>query len=349
MSYTIKEQVRSGLPQVGNGPYNQVHAHSTGNPSSTVQNEADYMNSKDINSGFYTHVVGNGKVIHVGKVGRGAWDVGNRFNNNTYAAVELIESHKTQEEFNKDYKIYVELLIDLAKQGGITQTLDTASTAGIKTHRWTTDTTNTYGGHIDPYPYLAKWGISKAQFKKDIENGKATSPKPSAKPSKPATSKPSPKPTYKEENFSTKQITDTGLNIRKEPNTKSSIVGTLAKGFVFTPTKIVKNGESVEGYTTWCKYSNGWVSMAYTTPYKTTSKPKPTPKPTLKGSNLPNSGSYKVPAGMNIRSGAGTGYSIVGSYSKGETFNYDKKVTANGYVWLSYVSYSGERRYVAVV
>lgn len=71
----IEKQIRSGLPQVGSAPYGQVHAHSTGNYNSTAQNEADYMQTKDINSGFYTHVVGNGRIIQVGNTNRGAWDV----------------------------------------------------------------------------------------------------------------------------------------------------------------------------------------------------------------------------------------------------------------------------------
>lgn len=80
------------------------------------------------------------------------------------------------------------------------------------------------------------------------------------------------------------------------------------------------------------------------------SKPKPkTPAKKLKGENLPNKGYYKVGVATNIRSGASTTASIIGSYSKGQGFNYDSKKIANGYVWLSYISYSGVRRYVAVV
>ena len=96
MPYTVEKKIRAGLPQVGSAPYRQVHAHSTGNPKSTADGEANFMNTKDINSGFYTHVVGNGKVIQVGEVGRGAWDVGGGWNSETYAAVELIESHKSK-------------------------------------------------------------------------------------------------------------------------------------------------------------------------------------------------------------------------------------------------------------
>ena len=164
--------MRYDTPQVGYAPYRQVHAHSTGNPNSTAQNEADYMQRKDLNSGYFTHVVGNGKIIQTAPTNRGAWDVGGGWNAETYAAVELIESHANKDEFMTDYKIYVGLLRDLAKQAGIPITLDTGDLAGIKTHAYcTANQPNNNSDHIDPYPYLAKWGISKEQFKKDIESG----------------------------------------------------------------------------------------------------------------------------------------------------------------------------------
>ena len=167
--------MRTDTPQVGYAPYRQVHAHSTGNRNSTAQNEADYMARKDLNSGFYTHVVGNGRIIQTAPINRGAWDVGGGWNNETYAAVELIESHKTKNEFMRDYKIYVGLLRDLAKQAGIPTTLDTGDLAGIKTHAYcTAHQPYNNSDHIDPYPYLQRWGISKEQFKKDVEKGIST-------------------------------------------------------------------------------------------------------------------------------------------------------------------------------
>ena len=167
--------MRNDTPQVGRPPYRQVHAHSTGNRGSTAQNEYDYMMRKDLNSGFYTHVVGNGRVIQTAPVNRGAWDVGGDFNAETYAAVELIESHKTKEEFMVDYPIYFDLLRRLATEAGIPTTLDSADLAGIKTHAYcTANQPNNGSDHVDPYPYLAKWGISKEQFKKDVEKGIST-------------------------------------------------------------------------------------------------------------------------------------------------------------------------------
>ncbi|SNK82602.1 autolysin [Streptococcus pneumoniae] len=99
-------RLRTGLPQVGVQPYRQVHAHSTGNRNSTVQNEADYHWRKDPELGFFSHIVGNGCIMQVGPVDNGAWDVGGGWNAETYAAVELIESHSTKEEFMTDYRLY---------------------------------------------------------------------------------------------------------------------------------------------------------------------------------------------------------------------------------------------------
>lgn len=159
-------------PQVGVAPYRQVHAHSTGNSTSKASGEATYMSNKDLSDGFYTHVVGNGKVYQTAYVGQGAWDVGGDWNNETFAAVELIESHQTYEEFRADYEIYIQLLRDLANQAGIPITVDTDSLEGIKTHYYCTNNQpNNFSDHIDPYPYLAKWGITKEQFKKDVETG----------------------------------------------------------------------------------------------------------------------------------------------------------------------------------
>lgn len=171
-SYTEDTSYLRQTPQVGVAPYRQVHAHSTGNPNSKASGEATYMRNKDLNSGFYTHVVGNGKVYQTAYVGQGAWDVGGGWNNETFAAVELIESHQTYEEFRADYEIYIQLLRDLANQAGIPITVDTDSLEGIKTHYYCTNNQpNNFSDHIDPYPYLAKWGITKEQFKKDVETG----------------------------------------------------------------------------------------------------------------------------------------------------------------------------------
>ena len=165
-------RLRTDLPQVGVQPYRQIHAHSTGNPNSTAQNEADYHMRRPVESGFFSHVVGNGRVMQVGPVNNGSYDVGGGWNYETYAAVELIESHSTKEEFMEDYRLYIELLRNLADEAGLPKTLDSDALEGIKSHEYCTNNQpNNYSDHVDPYPYLASWGISREQFKNDIENG----------------------------------------------------------------------------------------------------------------------------------------------------------------------------------
>lgn len=50
---------------------------------------------------------------------------------------------------------------------------------------------------------------------------------------------------------------------------------------------------------------------------------------------------------LNIRTAPSTTAEVVGTYEQGDKFDYMEFCNANGYEWLSYVSYSGERRYVA--
>ena len=237
----------------------------------------------------------------------------------------------------QDYKIYIGLLRDLAKQAGIPTTLDTGDLAGIKTHDYCTHhQPNNGSDHVDPYPYLAKWGISREQFKKDIESGNVSA-KPTPTPAKPTTNTGG----YKVEPYNVRQVTDTVLNVRAAQNTHSTIIRVLPQGYQFNATRICRNGESVNGYTTWAEVDGqGWVSMAYTTPVK--AKP-------ASPQRVAASGSYRVKYTTNIRNAPSTSAGIVGTYAPGESFNYDSYIDTNGYRWYSYISYSGQRRYVAAI
>ncbi|WP_240185752.1 SH3 domain-containing protein [Enterococcus cecorum] len=131
------------------------------------------------------------------------------------------------------------------------------------------------------------------------------------------------------------------LNVRAAQNTSSRIVRTLPAGYQFNATRICRNGESVNGYTTWAEVDGqGWVSMAYTSPIKAVpASPQ----------RVPASGSYRVKYTTNIRNAPSTSAAIVGTYAPGESFNYDSYIDTNGHRWYSYISYSGQRRYVAKV
>ena len=64
--------------------------------------------------------------------------------------------------------------------------------------------------------------------------------------------------------------------------------------------------------------------------------------------NLPASGSYTFIARTGIKAEPRVASPELAYYDAGMSVNYDKIVSGDGYQWLSYLSYNGNRRYVAV-
>lgn len=73
----------------------------------------------------------------------------------------------------------------------------------------------------------------------------------------------------------------------------------------------------------------------------------PTPQ-TISTSGLAQSGTYTFTQRAGIRAAANMASPELAHYEAGQSVNYDRKVTENGYEWLSYLSYSGNRRYIAI-
>ena len=66
-------------------------------------------------------------------------------------------------------------------------------------------------------------------------------------------------------------------------------------------------------------------------------------------SRYPENGTAKVIVNkLNVRDYYSTNSNVVASYSYNETFKYNEVVITNDHVWVSYKSYSGNIRYVAV-
>lgn len=174
-----KNIVVPGHPALDEGlavkPFKQIHLHSTANANATIDGEAAYLSTNWPN-GYYTHLVGQGRVMQVAAVNGGAYDVGGDWNWEAYAAIEFSEKVASQSEFDKSYKLYVELARALAKEAGVTDfTLDTSDTAGIKTHNYASKTGHG-SDHTDPLAFLAKWGVSYDKLKSDIKNGFGSTP-----------------------------------------------------------------------------------------------------------------------------------------------------------------------------
>ncbi|MGJ8731432.1 N-acetylmuramoyl-L-alanine amidase [Listeria aquatica] len=169
MAYQIEKKLISGLPKTKLKAKNFIVAHETSNPNSTIDNEIAYM-SRNWQNAFVTHFVGGGgRVVQIAPTGYASWGCGSKGNAYAYAQVELCRA-KDKATFQKDYAAYCQLLVNLAKEAGIPITLDSGSgvgNRGIKSHDWIRAK---LGGttHTDPYGYLKQWGISKAQFEKDL-------------------------------------------------------------------------------------------------------------------------------------------------------------------------------------
>lgn len=63
---------------------------------------------------------------------------------------------------------------------------------------------------------------------------------------------------------------------------------------------------------------------------------------------LPQAGTYHFTSKTPIKTQASLSSTTVAHYQAGQSVNYDRIVTAEGRQWLSYISYSGARRYIAL-
>lgn len=164
---------------------NLIILHETANPTATGRNEATYMRRNWMNA-YTTHIVGDGGIVYnVGQDGYVSWGAGNA---NPYAPVQIELQHTNDKTlFAKNYRAYVSLARDMAKKYNIPLTLDTGSSVwdkGIKSHLWVSQ--NVWGDHTDPYGYLSKMGVSKAQLARDLANGFNGSNTPAPTPEQPS-------------------------------------------------------------------------------------------------------------------------------------------------------------------
>lgn len=175
MTYTIEKQLLN-IPQKSLKKGVFIIAHESGNPKNTgtdaLEKEVRYMTQQAKQGGAFTShwVGGGGRVIQLAKTGKIQYGAGSKANPYAFAQVELARTNQ-ERQFKLDYAAYVQLLQDLAKEAGLPLTLNAGSTvqdAGIKTHHWISQH---IGGtnHSDPDSYLKQFGVSIAQFRKDIE------------------------------------------------------------------------------------------------------------------------------------------------------------------------------------
>lgn len=123
-----------------------------------------------------------------------------------------------------------------------------------------------------------------------------------------------------------------GLNIRSGPGTGYSTVGHLSNGAAVT----VLEQKNV-GSMTWGRTDKGWISMQYVVLDSNDQDQTEPEKPSDPEDSGDQSGSVtgyiKANGGLNIRSGAGTTYGIVGAYSNGDKVTVTQQQTVGSVTW----------------
>ena len=101
-------------------------------------------------------------------------------------------------------------------------------------------------------------------------------------------------------------------------------------------------------------YVRYYADIATLTPAKAETRTvKPTEtnqaKPETTGAEkLPASGTYNVTRSLNVKNEPKASAETLYTLEKGYKVNYDKVLTADNHQWISYISYSGTRRYVDI-
>ncbi|MBM6764233.1 N-acetylmuramoyl-L-alanine amidase [Ligilactobacillus agilis] len=150
---------------------NYIVLHEVGTESGAAANASYFKHNLNRSETYVTFVVGDGgKVYQVGKPGQVSWGAGYNANHNAPVQIELGRTWNGN-QFWQDYVTYIRLARDMAGKYDIPLTLDagSAGTRGIKSHNWVSH--NIWGDHVDPYGYLARFGVSRSKLAHDLMYG----------------------------------------------------------------------------------------------------------------------------------------------------------------------------------
>ena len=128
--------------------------------------------------------------------------------------------------------------------------------------------------------------------------------------------------------------------IKTQPLVANPDVSYYDAGMSVNYDKVVNN----DGYT-WLSYLS-YSGHRFYVAIAPTSVTKPVEQPVQP--NTSSSGTYTFKERSSIKAEPSMASPELAYYDAGMSVNYDKLVTADGHTWLSYVSYGGNRRYIAI-
>lgn len=314
-AYVQKETICSQGHGYNSAQYLTVH--ETANPGASAYNHYSLYSRGYAYAVQYVMDLDGSTVYHCMEDNRKAWAVGN--GNSRCVNIELCHA-TNRADFNKQWDEAVKWCGDYLNKRG--WGIDRLISHNDARQRW--------GGtdHTDPLSYFSSYGKSWVQFRAEVaaymktgqvggtvEQGTTEAPAPAQTSSK---------------SMGVYTSTASALNVRSGAGTNYRVVRTYAKGTRFDLYE-VRNG--------WGRTPSGWISLQYTT--------YGGGKAVAPASNS-GAGTYRFKTNVNIRTGAGTGYKVVGQYKAGSTVKISRVITAGGYRWGVYTAYSGHTRYVAL-
>ena len=128
--------------------------------------------------------------------------------------------------------------------------------------------------------------------------------------------------------------------IKTQPLVANPDVSYYDSGMSVNYDKVVNN----DGYT-WLSYLS-YSGHRFYVAIAPTSVTKPVEQPVQP--STPSSGTYTFKERSSIKAEPSVVSPELAYYDAGMSVNYDRLVTADGHTWLSYVSYGGNRRYIAI-
>lgn len=319
--------------------------HETANPGASAYNHTLLWSRDGTYAVHHVMELDGSTVYNTVAENRLCWHVGN--GNGYTIGIEL--AHATNAS-------------DFAKQWGeaVKWTGDELRARGWDTSRLLShyEAAQRWGGsdHTDPNGYFRQYGKTWAEFKQAVAaylgSGYVA---PIAPTDGNGGTVASSSTSTNDSSFGgTYRCSVSSLNVRSTP----SLYGTVVASYGYGQTVNLDNWYCISNGYVWGRYTSYSGYTRYVAVGKPTGGYDPndylvragTSQPSTSAQSGYRAGRYRVVGGaLNVRSGAGTGYGVVASYHSGQTVNLDGTfVTAGGYVWGRYTSYSGHMRWIAV-
>lgn len=137
-------------------------------------------------------------------------------------------------------------------------------------------------------------------------------------------------------------------SVKAEPKIASSELAYYEKGQSVSYDKTLE----ADGYK-WISYIAGsglrrYIPISPLQTAQTSATPTTTPSPATPTKALATRGTYQFSSRASIKSEPKQAAAEIAFYDKGQSVHYDQTLEADGYRWISYISGSGTRRYIAI-